>query len=234
MKSILTLTITLFSIGLFAQISNDVNAAASARNREMLDISNANKFGSTMVFINPKRRTIGSVHLFKDWNNYAIIITNDNSRFSLRNINLNIERNVFESKIEGGSVFTFNFNNIDRFVVNNRVFKNFYYDDDNRVYELIYEADEFILMKGFNVEMIEGSANPMVNRRFDKWAQKTRYYILQNDEIKPIKLKKKKILKLVEGDLERAQKIEQYVKANRLSYSKEKDVRKVLEFTAKN
>ena len=234
MKSILTLTITLFSISLIAQVSDGVTKVASTSS-EILRITNGNNFGSSVTFINPKRITEGSVHLFKNWKNHAVIITNDGQKFSLKNINLNIKRNVFESKIDdGSSIFTFNFNNIDRFIVNNKVFKNFYYDDDNRVYELIYESDEFSIMKGHTIQLIEGSANPMVNRKFDKYVQKSSYFIMKDDKIKPFKLKKKRILKLVDGDIERAQKIEQYVKSNRLSYKKEYDVRKVLEFTAKN
>ena len=132
------------------------------------------------------------------------------------------------------SIFTFNFNNIDKFVVNNKVYKNFYYNDDNRVYEMIYEADEFSIMKGHTIQIIEGSANPMVNRKYDKYAQKHSYFIMKDDKIKPFKLKKKRILRLVDGNEERANKIQEYVKSNRLSYSKEYDVRKALEYTAKN
>jgi len=216
-----------------AQISNGVSKTA-ATSSEMLRITNGNNFGHTMTFINPKRIIEGSVHLFKKWENLAIIITNDNQRYSIKNINLNIERNIFESRISGDSIFTFNFNNIDRFIVNNKVFKNFYYNDDNRVYEMIYESEEFTIMKGHTVQLIEGSANPMVNRKFDKNIQKSSYYIMKDDKIKPFKLKKQKILRLVDGDVERAQKIEEYVKENKLSYKKAYDVRKALEFTAKN
>ena len=236
MKHFLSI-ITIFSFSILsAQISENVNRAGAGTNAQMLQISDGgNSFGSTMAFVNPKRRTVGSVHLFDNWNNSGIIITTDNQRFVVRNINLNVERNVFEAKTEDGeSIFTFNFNNIDRFVINNKVYKNFYYDDDNRVYELIYESDDFILMKGHKVEMIEGSANPMVNRKFDKWVKKYSYYVKQGDEIKPLKLKKKKILKLVGGDEERAAMIEEYVEKNRLSYKNENDLKQVLEFTAKN
>ena len=233
MKSILTLTLAFFSISLMAQVSEGVTKVASTSS-DMINITNSNKFGSSMTFINPKRRTLGSVHLFKTWKNYAVIITNDKQKFSLNNINLNIERNTFESKVDDGSIFTFNFNNIDKFVVNNKIYKNFYYNDDNRVYEMIYEAEEFSIMKGHTIQLIEGSANPMVNRKFDKYAQKSSYFIMKDDKIKPFKLKKKKILRLVDGNVERANKIQQFVKENRLSYSKEYDVRKALEYTAKN
>ncbi len=233
MKIILTLAIALFSTGLFAQISNDVTATAT-RSRDLINMASSTKYGSTMTIYNPKRRVDGSVYLFENWTNYALIITNDKQKFSLKNINLNIERNTFESKYSGDSIFTFNFNNIDRFVVNNKVYKNFYYNDDNRVYELIYESDEFIIMKGYRILFVEGSSNPMLNRRNDAYKKKYSYYIKKDNKIKLFKLKKKRILKLVDGDLDRMKKIEQFVKSNRLSYKKENDVRRVLSFTAKN
>ena len=59
----------------------------------------ANDFGAAAVFINPKREVKGSVYLFEDWENTGIIHTNDGQRFMLRNINLNLQRNTFESRI---------------------------------------------------------------------------------------------------------------------------------------
>ncbi len=231
MKSILTLAIVLFVGVLTAQNEGVTN---NTQGTIFNAASASNSYGASTHFTNPKRVVEGSVHLFKKWNNNAVIITNDNQRFTIKNINLNIERNTFESKISEDSLFTFNFNNIDKFIINNKVFKNYYYDDDNRVYELIYQSDEFNIMKGHKVQLIEGSANPMVNRKFDRNIQKSSYYIMKEGKIKPFKLKKKKILRLVDGDVERAQKIEQYVKENRLSYKKEYDVRRALEYTAKN
>lgn len=201
----------------------------------LLNSSNAQNMGA-FYYKNPPRRVDGSAHLWDTWDNHAIIFTVDDVKFSIRNINLNVERNVFESEIIGeeGKLYAFNFNNIKKFVVNNRVFRNYYYNDDNRVYEIIYENDEFSLMKGFKVNLVEGSANPMLNRSADRYVKKESYFVKSGDKIKPIKLKKNKILKLVDGDEEKAANLEAYVKANNLSYKKEYDVQQILEFSAKN
>ena len=118
--------------------------------------------------------------------------------------------------------------------MNNREFKNYYYNDDNRVYEIIYESDKFTLMKGFKVSVVEGSANPMLNRSADRYIRKESHFIKEGDKIKPFKLKKSKILKLVNGDEEKAANIEAYVDANNLSFKKEYDVQRILEYGAKN
>ena len=121
--------------------------------------------------------------------------------------NLNIERNTFESKVSGDSIFTFNFNNINKFVINNKAFKNFYYKNQNRVFEIVFESKEFSILKGYRVELIEGSVNPMVNRKNDKYVQKFSFYLRQGDNIKPFKVKKKNVLSLVDGDKQKADRI---------------------------
>ncbi len=211
------------------RVLNDGNAA-------LFDAANAgsSSFGSSVTFYNQKRLTDGTFYLFDDWNNYTIIQTQDNQKFVLRNINLNMERHTFESKVEGDSIFTFGFNNIDKFIINGRTYKNYYWAEDSKVYEVIYDNNDFQLLKGFRVQLIEGSANPMLNRSRDKYVRKEYYCIRKDNKIKTIKLKKSRILKLVDGDVEKANKIVAYARNNSLSFKKERDVQKILEFSAKN
>lgn len=229
--------ISILSVGLvFSQSS-----VGTAGDQQSLNV-NVNRLvsynfktnASSLTFYNPKRRTDGTFYLFDDWNNYCIIHTEDNQKFVLRNINLNIKRNTFESKVEGDSTFTFSFNNIDKFVINGRTYKNFYWDEDNNIYEVIYDSSDFQLLKGFKVKLIEGSANPMVNRSSDKYIRKEYYCIKKDDKIYPFKLKKNRILKLVNEDIEKANMVEVYAKNNNLSFKKEKDVIKILEYSTKN
>ena len=189
--------------------------------------SSTNAYGSTSsIFINPTKKAQGSVHLFKNWNNLAVIHTVDDQKFSLKNINLNIERNTFESKISEDSIFTFNFNNIDRFVINNRTFKNYYYDSSNRVFEVIYESGKLSLLKGYKIQLVKGSPNPMLNRSTDKNVQKQFYFIKEGSLIKPFRLKKKNILELMSS--EQAKAAEKYAKDNRLSFKDDADVNLIL------
>lgn len=232
MNKIIQLILVLCVSGLYAQTITTERTDGSIVT-EISKVINPPSYGATALFVNPVRKATGSVHLFDKWNNYAVIFTSDGGKFSLKNINLNIERNTFQSKIDGDSIFSFNFNNIEKFVVNNRAFKNYYYNDDNRVYEIIYENDKFSLMKGFKVSVMEGSANPMLNRSADRYIRKEFYFVKQGDRIKPFKLKKSRILKLVDGDTEKAANIEAYVEANDLSYKKEYDVHRILTYGAK-
>jgi hypothetical protein len=189
--------------------------------------SSSRSYGSTSgMFINPAKKAQGSVHLFKDWNNLAMIHASDAQKFSLKNINLNIERNTFESKISEDSIFTFNFNNIDKFVINNRVFKNYYNNGENRVFEVIYDSGQLVLLKGYKIQFVKGSPNPMLNRSTDKNVQKEFYFIRQNSSIRSFRLKKSNILDLLSPD--QAKAAEKYVKDNRLSYKEDTDVNRIL------
>ena len=230
MKKIMVIAALLICSSIIGQtnegfVQNNPTALAAAGN------NNVRSQGQASLFINPAREIDGSIHLFDNWENTAIIHTNDAQRFMLRNINLNLKRNTFESKISKDSLFTFNFNNIEKFVINNKVYKNYYWDDDNKVYQVIYDGDDFQILKGYKLEFVEGSANPMLNRARDKYIQKEYYYLREEGRIKYFNLKKGRILKLLKGQEDKARKAEAYAKNNRLSFKRELDVQKILEYS---
>jgi len=232
MKKLFSLLTFLITIIAFAQDNN--LGTTNNLNDNLFNASSSirSSYGASMRFINPKRKVEGSVHLFKNWNNYAIIKTTDKQKFILRNINLNLERNTFESKVGQDSIFSFNFNNIDKFVVNNMVFKNYYWNDDNRVYQIIFEDKNISILKSYTLKLIEGSANPMVNRKTDRYIQKERYYIREDNKIKQFKFTKKRILKLFGGDENKVLEVQKYAKGNKLSFKKENDVQKILKYSS--
>ena len=195
--------------------------------------ANSSAYGASAYFVNPERAVDGTVYLFEDWNNAGIIYAAD-QRFALNNINLNIERNSFESKVGKDSLFSFNFNNIEKFVINGRTFKNYYWDDDNRVYEIIYEAENWSIIKGFKIVEVTGSANPMLNRSRDRMVRKFFYYLKNDQGIHSFKLKKNKILKLLAEEGKQTDEVENFAKQNKLSYKDENQLRKILDFSANN
>ena len=208
-------------------VMNNPNAMLSAANGMQ------SSYGASAYFVNAARAVDGTVYLFEDWKNSGIIHTTGQS-YAINNINLNIERNSFESKVGQDSLFSFNFNNIEKFVINGRTFKNYYWEDDNRVYEIIYENNNWSIIKGFKIVEVTGSANPMLNRTRDRMVRKTFYYLKNDKGIHTFKLKKSKILKLVEGGEGEVQKVENYAKENRLSFKKEEDVRRILMYGSQN
>lgn len=207
----------------------NLSAQLSTLNLSSFDTSASGRFGAFMFFSNPAKGVDGSVYLYENWNNSVIIQTVDAKRLLIKNINLNLMRNTFEAKISQDSIFTFNFNNIDRFVINGKEYKNFYYDDDNRVYELLFDSENLSILKGYKIKYIEASINPMGNRPRDRYVQTYNYYVRRDGKISPITLKKNRILKLLKDD-EKIAKIKEYVESNNLSYSNEDNVKKIMKY----
>lgn len=205
-----------------AQLQTTVNANNNNLNALATYGPDGANIGSTSLVINPPESYEGSVYLFDEWNNKGVFMTTKDRKLLIRNINFNVDLGVFESQITKDTVFTFSFDNVQRVFVNSREFKARFtpstgiYD----VYEVIYENDDFAILKQYYIDVREGSDNPMVNRK-NKLLRKSRYFIERNDTLRAFRFKKKNILELA-GD--KADKIEAYAKKHRLSLKKEIDV----------
>ena len=226
MKNLLILLILFSLIKLSAQ-----DGAVTDQTSNLLRAStNNNGMGMAYFYRNPNRAIDGTVYLFDEWENYGVIHATNHEKFAIRNINLNIKRNTFESRVGRDSLFAFNFNNIEKFVINGRVFKNYYWDNDNKVYEVISQNKMFEILKGFNVKFVEGSSNPMLNRKNDKYVRDEKYYLRKDNKIAFFVLKKSRILKLLDLNDEQKEKVLLYVDQQNLSFSKDSDVQKIIEY----
>lgn len=225
MKKILLFIAIISSFNVFAQAT----IGGSGASINLADQNNLRTLGFSFKQGDALRNTEGSYYLFNNWENNCTVVTSDQQKLRIKNVNLNLERHTFEAKIKGDSLFTFNFNNIDKFVVNGRTFKNYYWKDDNQVYEVIYESDEFQVLKGYRVLFVPASHDPMVKRPFDKYTRKETYFLRRENEITPFKLKKSKVLKLF--DKSEVGEIEAYAEQQDLSYKKEKDIQKIFKYS---
>ena len=235
MKSILVLILT-FSISFLTAQENSSVVNNTAQSLLRAGDSNQGSFSGATYFVNPSRDIKGSIYLFDTWDNYSVIYLDDNQRLILNNVNINMQRNSFDSKISQDSIFTFNTNNIVKFIINNKVYKNLYSEDGKRIYEIIYEEEgNFTILKGFGIKLIQGSANPMVNRKDDKFAKTETYFLSQGTStIKPFRLSKKKVLGLISDNQDRVAKLEKFMKNNNLSYKKSEDIKKGMEYISIN
>ena len=210
MKSIYLSILMLFSGFIFAQTNKTDGTGSLILNNVFLGANGNTNFGSAATFYNPDPQIEGTVYLYDDWKNKAIIYTADR-KFSVPNMNLNLERNTFESKFGRDSLFTFNFNNIDRFVINNKVFKNFYHDGENKVFQELYNGNGIQIYKYYKLKLIKGSDNPMLSRSKDKYIKRSYYVVKKDNALTSLKLKRKELMKYV-ADKEQADKILAFVK----------------------
>lgn len=222
--------IKFFAINLCLSQSNSQTDFSSA-------LTGSTNFGSSFFYNQPNKVILGSTYLFDEWNNDGEIQTVTGERFLVRNINLNLSRNAFEAKVnDNDSIFSFNFNNIKQIVINGKSYKNYYFNEENRVYEIIYTNEKFSILKGFSVKLVTGSGNPMVNRSNDKYVKKESYFIRDVDDksIQKFKLNKRSFSKLFSNknlDLER---IERFSISKRISFKEEEDIIQLLKFAFSN
>ena len=221
----------LLNSSLFAQedTTNNIGFSQnSAINLSAAASTNVQAHGRSGYFYNPKTIVEGSEYLFDVWENLAFVFTKDNYKYSLKNINLNIKTNSFVSKISKDSIFTFNMNNVEKIVINNKVYKNVFSQDGKKICEVLYDSDNFSILKSFSLQRVEASPNPMVNQKNDRIIRKKTFYLLKDDSFRKFRLRKRKVLKLIDESL--LDEVKSYVKKNKLSFRKEIDLKQILNY----
>ncbi len=208
------------------------NEGVNPNNNVLIGLTNlgANRaaFGSSSIIRNPKRPIDGTVYLYENWSNYATV-SSEETKVRLDNLNFNAQRNAFQSKIGKDSLFTFNFRNLNKVVVKNKTFKNVYspVHQKSRVFEVVTETKDFSIYKDYRIEIKEGNPNPQRGAPNDKYLLRFDYYVSQGESFDKISLKKSKILKLM-GD--KADKVESYIKSNKLKVKRSGDFAKIIDY----
>lgn len=232
MKNILMIIALFASICIEAQYASSSLVNNQGDTFAALGSGNLNKYGATTRFVNPPKKVMGSVYLFDNWDSKGVLYTKTRNKYIVKNLNLNMQRNVFEARISKDTIFSYYFNNIDKFVINGKVYKSLFSEKGKRLYEIVYESDDFSIIKGFHIEYITGSVNPMLRRLNDKYVRVQTFYVKRNDEvIKRFRFNKKTVLKLLEDNPERNQKFMQYMEDNSFSFKKSDDVKSALIFS---
>lgn len=182
--------------------------------------------GAASTYFNPPKEIEGSYHLFDSFNNKGVFFTNTDRQLLIRNINFNIITGLFESEIDDQTVFTFNFDNVDKVTVNGREFISILKPATGKsyVYEQIYEGEDFSILKQHFLRVKKGSDNPMAARP-DKYVLKSSYILKKGKKMTAFKLKKKNILNLYGR---RSADLEAFAKQNKLSFKNDADVNRML------
>tara|TARA_R110000868_G_scaffold100301_2_gene275855 strand:+ start:8029 stop:8724 length:696 start_codon:yes stop_codon:yes gene_type:complete len=227
MKKLLYLALIVLVNSLQAQ-SKDVSLVK--------DIQRANQVfpnGGFWVSNSAKDEIEGTPYLFNTWDNLSTLYTED-AVYSLNSFNYNIQLERFEAKFSEDSILIINTGNIKKIIINNIELKP-YYDNEYRkiiFFEEIAKVDKVVLLKKNLVRVQKGSLNPMTQKKIkpDSYIVEEEFYVKNMDEVdlKPIKLKKSEILKLIKSDYQT--KIILYAKEHGLKYYKLSDVHKILQY----
>lgn len=173
-----------------------------------------------------KRGIEGSNYLFEKWENDVLIIAGE-KRYKIDNMNYNVKMQRFESKLGKDSLFVYDMHSLSKLYVNGMQFESIYNykENANVIYQVLYASEDFSLLKGYDVKVIPGSPDPMINRS-KTVIKKTELYYVQSKEngLYEIRLNKKDIINAVTSNKDEKEKLDDYIKDNKLSVKVEKDL----------
>jgi hypothetical protein len=191
--------------------------------------------GFSGVFYNRVTQVEGTTYLFDNWEQDAIVHKILKDKFLVRRVNLNLNKMSFDAKItESEDVLSFSFDGIDKIEINKRIYKNILYNNSKILFELLYDTDKIKFMKGFEVKLIKASKDPMVNRPFDKYVKSESYYLMNEEIITKIKLKKKIIYNTLKLNKTEISNLDSFIKSTSISLKKEQDIIKLLMYLNSN
>lgn len=175
----------------------------------------------------------GSPYLYKSWNNSGRIYFSDKV-YVLKSFNYNIYSERFEIKLSKDSVFIINHGNVNKVLINNKVFRR-YLDPEfqrNSYFEEIVDFNEYKLLRKHGVIIKEGTLNPLTKQKIgpDRLIRKDHFYLKHNDndELEKIKLNKHIFLNLINKS--NVSNIKTFVKRYKLSYRKIDDIQKIFNY----
>lgn len=211
------------------------NAQNSKDNVGYINKRVINKIGVWLKTEISKEKIEGSPYLFSSWFNTSKIYF-DNVSYNINNLNYNVQDNNFVAKISNDSILRLNKNKFKKVVINNKIFKP-YYDSElkqNLFFEELGEFKDFSFLKKNYVIILKGSFNPMTQNYTspDRIVIKKKFYVVKEEQLILVKLKKSKILDLMNPDSKK--EVISFVNKNKLSFNQEKDVIRVLRFYNNN
>lgn len=223
------LIVSLITLSVFAVYGQDTPVNPNNNNLGALATFGPDgaNIGSTSVVLNPPTKVQGAVHLFPSWRNTGVFtVTGLDKKLLIRNINYNLRRQVFESKMGRDSIFTFNLDNVEELLINQREFRNMFVPGERgyRLFEIIFESEEFAILKSHYLTINEGSDNPMVNRP-SRYVQNEDYYIKRGNSYKPFRMRKKDVLRAAGNQ---ADAVEEFADEQDLSFKEDQDVKRML------
>ena len=170
-----------------------------------------------------KNEILGSPFLFPNWNNVGKIYSKGNTH-SLRNFNYDVLSDDIGTLVGKDSILVFNKVSIDSFSVHKKIFKKY----NGQFYNVINEGSKISLLIKHEVYIVEGFLNPIDGiKGKSRFKTIDDYYIKKSNNIVKFIPSKRSILSIFKEDEIRVKK---FIKQNKLSFKKEKDLIKIIEY----
>lgn len=223
MKNTIVISLLFFTVTIFSQKSPVILSEGG--------VISKSSFLNGGIINNPSNDLVGSSYLFDSWENTNFVHLNNaskgNETAKLQNVNFNVVDNRFSTKIGNNKVFNFNHDYFDYVIINNRRFETFFdpKTNKNRIYEVIGNIGDKKFIKSFSTFIVKGKVSSyQTSVPVDKLKIKSQYFIKDKNNFIEFKPKKKTILDLLS---DKREEIISYVKKEKLSFKKEKDLSKM-------
>lgn len=171
----------------------------------------------------------GSLYLFPNTRGSFMVATKNGDIHQLFNLNYNIQTDKLESFISNDSIFQFDLSKLDYIVNNNNKYKVIFEGGLEGLFLEVFNSDKVKLYKKSYISAKEGIVNPMTNSmiRESMYVEKFHYYFFKEDEYLETRLTKRNVLKVLS---DKKSMIKVFVSSNKLSYSSEVDLKRILDY----
>lgn len=179
-------------------------------------------------FIGELKDVSNDKYSYSNWSNQGILFV-DSKAYYLSNINFNITTNSFESRINRDQLFSYKSSSLDSVSLNNHLYKKI----RDSFYEVLFKKGNNLFLKRYDIAYKQGIRNRLDGTVGKSSAYVTYKYLIEyENEFRQIEFNKRSILSLVEDDFQNV--LEEFIDNENLSYKRENDIVKILEFMFKN
>jgi hypothetical protein len=233
MKKLIIIAICFISMQSFSQGSNNplLNLKGPSAVNQMRTAFDAVNSRGQWRPITINNSIIGSPLALEGNKNTLVIFTKDDKVFKIPNGNYDAKTDKLVSEYAKDSVYSFGNSNIKHAKLNDVLIKKFKKEDaTTRFYFVLSKGNKLSLLKGFFARIKQGNINVMTKLKTskDKFVVFDKYFIsTDNESVLEFKLRKRSILRLMSAH---KSEVSTFVKENKLSYSKEKDVIKIFKY----
>lgn len=173
------------------------------------------------------RYTAGSSFLFEDWNNITVLTSENGEKLKLKNSNLFIDKNEFQTKSEEGEVYTLDGNFLKTVVINNRIFEKINFPQENgyKFLELVFNSNEKKLLKEYSLVLKENRLNASTTESVLNKTVSNIYYVKTKGSFKAIKINKSSISNYLGIS---TKELKRYLNSSKLTLSNDEDLKELL------
>lgn len=163
----------------------------------------------------------GSPYLFDDFKNSGVLELVTGEKYNIKNININLDKVQFVSEQGKDSIFIFR--NVKKVIIQYKEYSQI----ENNIYQLLEVGNNISFLKK-EEKVIKRQVQDKLTPEIVKWKLIEDYYLKVDGGLILINLRKKDFFNYL--DKSKLTELKKYIKSEKLSVKKEKDLIKILHY----